>query len=60
MTVTAIRPRRTSAPESTPESDRVTALRLMLDDPTQAEHYDDIRAAIDYLVGNAFIADLAA
>lgn len=60
MTVTTIRPHLTATPESTPESARVTALRLMLADPAQAAHHDDIRAAIDYLIGATFVADLAA
>ena len=60
MNVTDIRRRPAATPEPTPESERVTALRLMLDDPAQAVHHDDIRAAIDYLIGSTFVADLAA
>jgi hypothetical protein len=60
MTITDIRTRVQVEPEPTAESARVSALRAMLDDPAEAANYDDIRRAIDYLIGNAFIADLAA
>lgn len=55
MTATAL-PRT----EPTPESQNLAKLRAMLEDPDQAENWDDIRAAIDYLIGDTFVKDLAA
>jgi hypothetical protein len=60
MTVTDIRPDLTATPEPTTESVRVAKLRLMLEDPAQSAHHDDIRRAIDYLIRDTFVSDLAA
>lgn len=63
MTVTAIRPSLTDGGEGgscTPESARVTALRAMLEDPAEQEHWPEIQQAIDYLIRDTFVADLAA
>lgn len=57
MTVTDIRPAESTA---TPESQNLARLRAMLEDPAQREHWDDIRQAIEYLIGDTFVQDLAA
>lgn len=59
MTVTPIRTRARATrpqPEATPESQNVAKLRAMLEDPAQADNYDDIRAAIDYLTATSTLA----
>lgn len=45
---------------TTPESENLAALRAALLDPDQRNDWPEIQAAIDYLIGDTFVRDLAA
>jgi hypothetical protein len=46
--------------ETTPESENLARLREMLADEAQRAYWPEVQRAIDYLIADTFVSDLAA